>query len=194
MNKRNIEHILTKEPGDVSIKECVLIRDLLLKPDNDLVDRAELLLFLADRAQHVEKLIRPSLKQGLHVICDRFSDSTRIYQQSRGLSREKIDTLIGFATSGLVPDITFVLDIPINVGLKRAKDKSKYENGDRMEMAGKKFHEDVRHGFLKLAESITEQARIKIIDATPPRTIEEIHNEIVGSVSKKLWLPGERND
>jgi dTMP kinase len=164
-----------------------VIRELLLNPQNNLSNRTELFLFLADRAQHVDKLIVQSLTAGKHVISDRHSDSTRVYQCARGLSRNKVDMLLDFATDGLQPDITFVLDVPVDVGLERAKAKSAYEEGDRMENAGTKFHEDVRYGFLKLAESIEEQHRFQIIDAAPPKTIEEIHEEIITHISKKIW-------
>lgn len=188
MDKRGIEYVLTKEPGSNYIAECVKIRELLLNPKDDLSPNTELLLFLADRAAHVDKLIKPALENGKHVICDRYADSTRVYQCARGLSRAKIDLLIDFATNGLQPDLTIVLDVPVEVGLKRAKAKSIYKDGDRMEKADNKFHQDVRHGFLKLAESITERHRFKVINAAPPKTIEEIHEEIIKCVSKKLWI------
>lgn len=190
MEDRGIPYILTKEPGTPYINECKAIRELLLNPENDLCDSAELLLFLADRAQHVSKLIIPSLAEGKHVICDRYADSTRVYQCARGFSRDKIDVFLQFATNGVMPDITFLLDVPVDVGLERARAKSIYKNGDRLENAGVKFHEDVKYGFLKLAESIEEQHRFSIIDTTPPKTVEQTHKEIVDKVSKKLWING----
>ena len=191
MKTRGIKHKLTKEPGSTQIEECIKIRELLLNPTSSLVPAAELLLFLADRAQHVNKLIKPSLAAGEHIICDRYSDSTRVYQCARGLNRNKIDILLNFATDGLVPDLTFLLDVPVDVGLERAKAKSIYKEGDRMEKAGEQFHKDVRYGFLRLAESIEEQHRFQVIDAAPPKTIEEIHNEIIDHVSKKIWIGSE---
>ena len=189
MKNRKISHIKTKEPGSSFIKECVKIRSLLLDAENDIVPLSELFLFLADRAQHVERLIRPELEKGNHVVCDRYIDSTKVYQCARGLSRDKIDVLIDFATSGLTPDLTFILDVPVDVGLERAKAKSN-GTGDRIEQAEVKFHEDVRYGFLKLAESIQEEHRFQIINAAPPKTIEEIHEEITKHLSKKLWING----
>jgi len=188
MKKRNIPHVLTKEPGCPYIPECGKIRELLLDPKSDLTDTAELLLFLADRAQHVEMFIKKQLEQGIHVISDRYADSTRIYQCARGFSRTKIDMLLEFATGGLTPDLTILLDVPVNIGLERARAKSIFKDGDRMEQAGVKFHEDVRHGFLKLAESLSERHRFVVIDTSPPKTIEETHKEIVKIVSKKLWI------
>ena len=192
MNKRNIPCVFTKEPGSDHIKECVKIREMLLNPQYTLTAPAELLLFLADRAQHVNFFIKPSLDSGKHVICDRYADSTRIYQSARGLDRSTIDLLLGFATGGLMPDVTFLLDIPVDIGLERAKAKSIYKEGDRIEKAGKDFHEAVRFGFLKLAESITEEHRFQVINSSPPKTLEETHQEIISCISNKLWI-GEEN-
>jgi len=194
MKKRNIPHVLTKEPGCPYIQECVKIRELLLDPKNELTTTAELLLFLSDRAQHVEMFIRKQLEKGVHVIGDRFSDSTRIYQCARGFSRSKIDMLLELATGGLTPDLTILLDVPTSIGLERAKAKSIFKDGDRMEQAGARFHEDVRHGFLKLAESLSERHRFVVIGTSPPKTIAETHEEIVKHISKKLWVDGSEED
>jgi dTMP kinase len=191
MNKRGIENVLTREPGNPYIEECAAIRELLLNPLNNLDRDAELLLFLADRAQHTYRLILPSLNAGKHVICDRYADSTRIYQCCRGLGRDKVDRLIEFATSGLTPNLTFVLDIPVEIGLQRVKENSIYKEGDRMEMAGQKFHNDVRYGFLKLSEEIG-QTRFNVIDVAPPKTIKCISDEIIKIVSRELWAAGYR--
>jgi len=189
MKDRNISHCLTKEPGDPKIAECAKLRKLLLDPENDLVPSSELFLFLADRAQHVEKLIKPEMKAGNHVICDRYTDSTRVYQiAARGFSRTKLDPLLVFATGGLMPDITFLLDVPVDVGLERARAKSIYKDGDRMERENAEYHEKVRQGFLRLATSLSEQGRVVRIDAAPPKTIEEVHNEVVKHISKRLWF------
>lgn len=186
MSIRGIKHHTTKEPGSPHIFECPRIRELLLDPRNDLAPTSELLLFLADRAQHVDKFIKPALEEGIHVICDRYSDSTRVYQCARGLSRSKIDMLLDFATTGLDPDLTIILDVPVEVGLERAKARSIYKDGDRMEKAGLRFHEDVRNGFLKLAGGVSSD-RFTVIDASPPKTIDDIHKEVIKEVSKKLW-------
>jgi dTMP kinase len=187
MNERDIPCVLTKEPGTSYVEECVKIRELLLNPKCNLCASAELLLFLADRAQHVENFILPTLKSGKHVICDRYSDSTRVYQSARGLSKRIIDQLINFATGKLNPDVTFLLDVPVNIGLERAKIKSIYKDGDRMEKAGDKFHEDVRHGFLKLSESLEDGLRWKVINAAPPKEIDDIHKEVTEHISLKIW-------
>jgi dTMP kinase len=189
MKQRNIPHVVTKEPGSPHVAECIKYREILLNPKNEICNTSELLLFLADRAQHVEKFIRPTLESGMHVICDRFSDSSLIYQSVRGISITKVEALIDFATGGLKPDLTFVLDMPVKMALQRAKKNSKYEGGDRMENAGEKFHEGVRHGFLKLAESLSEQNRMHVVNVTPPKIKEDINKEIISFVSKALWIP-----
>lgn len=186
MSGRGIPHKISKEPGCPHIVECQRIRELVLDPQFDITSRSELLLFLADRAQHIEKFIIPTLERGEHVIVDRFSDSTRALQSARGLSRQKIDLLLEFTTDSLDPDLTFILDVPVEVGLARAKAKSIYKEGDRMEMAGVQFHEDVRHGFLRLAEN-PKETRFHIINAAPPKTIEQVHQEVVEEVSRRLW-------
>lgn len=193
MKQRNIPHVLTKEPGCLSIPECVEIRDLLLNPKNNLCNTAELFLFLADRSQHIEMFIKKNLAEGIHVISDRFSDSTKVYQCARGLSVSKVDMLLNFATGGLTPDITFLLDAPVEIGLERAKAKSIFKEGDRIEREEIKFHEKVRFGFLKLAESIAERNRFVVIDTCPPKTIESTHDEIIKYISRKLWIK-EEND
>lgn len=187
MSKLNIPHILTKEPGSPHLGECAKIRQLLLDPSNDLTPSAELMLFLSDRAQHVEKLIRPSLAKGIHVVCDRYIDSTRVYQGvSRGLGRTRLDPMLEFVTGGLMPDMTFVFDMPPDVGLERAKAKS--TGGDRIEREAMDFHMRVRQGFLKLAGNLSEQGRIVLINAAPPKTVEAIHAEVVSHMSKRLWV------
>jgi len=187
MAKLNIQHVATKEPGSPQLGECAKIRQLLLDPSNDLTSSAELMLFLADRSQHVEKLIRPSLAMGLHVICDRYVDSTRVYQGvSRGIGRSRLDPMLEFVTGGLMPDLTFVFDVPPEVGLERAKAKG--AGGDRIEREAIEFHMKVRQGFLKLAGTLSEQGRIVLINAAPPKTVEAIHAEVVAHMSRKLWV------
>lgn len=193
MEERNIPHIVTKEPGS-ELAECKKIREILLNPQNDVADAAELLLFLADRAQHVERMLKPALEEGKHVICDRYTDSTRVYQGIRKLGRTKLDPLLEFATRGLMPDVTFIIDVPVEVGLGRAKKVGEYQGGDRMERQADEFHQQVRQGFLKLSECLSEQGRMVLVDAAPPKTIEQIHREIASHVSGRLWsVPGDES-
>lgn len=185
MKERGILHKTTKEPGSQHLIECQKIRNLVLNPKYDITDRSELLLFLADRAQHIEKFILPNINNNIHIIVDRFIDSTTVIQSARGISRQTIDLLLDFTTNSLKPDLTFILDIPVSIGLTRAKDKSIYKFGDRIERASPQFHNDIRHGFLKLAET---ENRFRVIDAS--KSIDEIHQEIVKEVSRKLWIGG----
>ena len=187
MKERGIECELTKEPGTKHIRECVEIRKLVLDPSYNISARSELFLFLADRALHVDRFINEKLEQGIHVISDRFADSTRVYQCVRGLDRDMVDTLIDFATDGLVPDVTFLLDVPPYLGIERARKKSEYKGGDRMEIEDMSFHESVRNGFLKLASSVSDGYRFVTIN-TDKSSVEETHKKIIDVVSNKLWI------
>ena len=183
MESKNIDAILTKEPGSPHVKECVDIRKLLLGEDNNITSKAELMLFLADRNLHVENLIVPNLEKGIHVISDRYADSTRIYQQNRGFSRNKLDDLLEFATNDLVPDITFLLDVEPEV----AWDRINRRNLDRMENEGLDFHRKVRDGFLRLAESFEDGHRFYVIKATD-LSKDEVFALIEKKISELLWL------
>lgn len=153
---------VVREPGSTWLGEQV--RGVLLTvPDVGaarMSDRAEALLFAAARAQLVNEVIRPALDRGEIVLADRFSDSTRAYQVAgRGLPAAAIDQIITFATNGLEPNLTFLLDIDAAVGLAR-KDK----RGDRLEREDLEFHQRVRLGYRALAERHPE--RVVVLDAT----------------------------
>lgn len=157
----------TREPGGCGLGER--IRTLLLEKDRfEVGERAELLLFLASRAQHVLECIEPALANGKVVLCDRFSDSTLAYQGvARGLGIESLRRLCDFAAAGLWPDLTFYLDIDPQIGLERiSADENRVGMIDRMEAQALDFHQSVRQGFLTLAAS--EPERICIIDARLP--------------------------
>ena len=166
--------LTTREPGGTPIG--LHIRDLLLNPHfEDMKPRAEVLLFLADRAQHVDQVIRPALKRGDIVLCDRYADSTLAYQgYGHGhFDLKQLRALIEFATGGLWPDRTFLLDLPPEQGLTR--------NGaqrDRLESHALDFHRRVRQGYLEMAAA--EPHRWVVLDATRPW--EEIQNELRGHV------------
>ena len=153
--------LLTVEPGATELG--VAIRTLLLEQrSREVSPLAELLLFFADRAQHVHEVVRPALAAGRIVISDRYADSTTAYQgYGRGLSLDLIRTLTAHATGGLVPDLTLLLDLPVAAGLARARRRGL---ADRMESEEIGFHERVRQGYLKLAAE--EPARWVVIDAT----------------------------
>lgn len=153
--------VLTREPGGTPIAET--IRGILLDPANAaMVPMAELLLYEAARAQHVQELIRPALEAGKIVICDRFQDSTTAYQGAgRRLGEVNVQELHAVATGGLEPDLTIFLDLPVDEGLRRAVSASE---PDRIEREDLSFHERVHQGFVDLAERYPE--RIERLDAS----------------------------
>ena len=160
LRDRGWETVVSREPGGTGIG--ISIRNILLDPSfSGIVNRTELLLFLADRAQHVEELIVPALKDGKIVLCDRFVDSTVAYQVGgRGFSDEIISQLNQFATAGLSPDITFLLDVEYDIGIKRAT----RVYADRLEKEHEEFHKKIRKKYLEIAKQ--EPKRIHIIDTT----------------------------
>jgi len=153
------EVLVTAEPGGDPVAER--IRTLLLDPTHAISDRAELLLFEAARAQHVSKVILPALRSGGVVVCDRFADSSLAYQGlARGIGLEVVESINEFATEGLKPDLTILLDLPVEEGLGRTQSK------DRMTSEGIEFHNAVRKGYLALAAR--EPDRFVVIDARKP--------------------------
>lgn len=137
--------LLTREPGAGAVGTA--IREILLHGE-DLAAEAELFLFLADRAQHVKTMIRPHLEEGGIVLCDRYTDSTVVYQgYGRGLSLELLRDWNRFATKGLVPDLTLLLDLEAEKGLARLQNK------DRLDSEPVEFHQRIRAGFLSEAKA-----------------------------------------
>ena len=176
LQKVGYEVVLTHEPGGTSISEQ--IRGILLNREHcEMVSTTELLLFAASRAQHVSERIIPALDEGKIVISDRFADSMIAYQgYARGLELELIGHLNRISAQGLTPNLTFVLDLPVEIGLERAR-RSR-ESMDRMESERIEFHRRLREGFLTIASQ--EPDRVKVIDAqiSPDRVYEEIRAEI----------------
>ena len=168
-NKAGRKTLLTREPGAGILG--AKIREILLNYDGEVSPNCESFLFLADRAQHVEGMIKPALEEGTIVLCDRYTDSTLAYQgYGRELDMERIKYLNNLATSGLKPDLTIVFDVDIETSLSRIG-KSK----DRMESAGVDFFNRVRRGYLEIAKQ--EPDRVKIIDSSD--TIENVHKKVV---------------
>ncbi len=159
----------TFEPGDCSIGGAV--RQILLDPENTQLDnRAEALLYAADRAQHVAEVIRPALESGADVVCDRYIGSSVVYQgMGRELGTEEVAAISGFATDELRPDLVIVLDADLSVSSERLGDDL-----DRLEAAGSEFHQKVRAGFLELAR--THPQNWIVLDGTG--TIEEVSDRI----------------
>jgi dTMP kinase len=138
----------------------------------------EALLILAARRQHVDHVIKPALKRGMTVVCDRFSDSTLAYQgYARGLDLKLLRAMNEWATGGLTPDMTLLFDVPVAIGLRRRRGQATTQN--RLDREAERFHKKVRAGFLQLARR--EPRRIKIVDATQP-------SESVGAMVETLVL------
>jgi dTMP kinase len=156
--------VLTQEPGGTQIGRA--IRALLLdRRHGGMLPMAELLLYYADRAQHVGERLRPALAQGRLVICDRYADSSIAYQgYGRGLPLDMVLAITQAATGGLKPDLTFLLDVPVEVGLSRVRQRG--AGRDRLEAEEVAFHERVRDGYLALVER--EPERWLRIDALEP--------------------------
>ncbi len=168
--------LTTREPGGTEIGEQ--IRNILvhnLKGD-EMTPETELLLFAASRAQHVRELIAPNLTKGVIVLCDRFLDSSTVYQGiARNLAADPVAQINRFAVGNAMPDLTFILDVPTKVSLARIKQRAS-DLPDRMERENIEFYEKVRAGYLLLAKSMPE--RVVVIDGT--------QNEAV--VEKKIWV------
>lgn len=169
LTENNYDVLVTREPGAKGLGEK--LRDILLNYDGEVSDRCESFLFLADRAQHIDTIVKPAIKQGKIVLCDRHTDSTVAYQgYGRGLDIEQINKLNNIATDGLKPDLTFVFDVDIETSMCRVGGEK-----DRMESSGDNFFNRVRNGYLEIAEK--EPARVKVIDAKLP--IDEVFEKVL---------------
>ena len=174
LRSKGYQTLLTREPGSKGLG--IKLREILLNYNGEVSPRAESFLFLADRAQHVDCIIKPALENGVIVLCDRHTDSTVAYQgYGRGLDLEQIHNLNNIATNGLKPDLTIVLDVDVETSQKRVGAEK-----DRMESAGIEFFERVRKGFLEIAKQ--EPERVKVVDST--QSIEEIHKQILELVAR----------
>ena len=192
LDRRGVAHILTREPGGTTIGAHIsTIRTLLLNRQAEGIDPvSELFLYLADRRQHVAKMLGPALKAQKIVLCDRYTDSTLAYQgYGRGLDLDMLRGLNEVATEGLKPDLTLLFDCDWVVGLARAWDRAdKLEAGtqreDRFESEEIDFHRRVRQGYLALAAA--EPERFRIIDAARP--IEDVQADVRRVVGHALGL------
>ena len=174
LRNKGYKTLLTREPGSKGLG--VKLREILLNYDGEVSPVCESFLFLADRAQHVDCIIKPALENGTIVLCDRHTDSTVAYQgYGRGLDLNQIHNLNKIATSGLKPDLTVVLDVDVETSQKRVGAEK-----DRMESAGIEFFERVRQGFLEIAKQ--EPERVKVVDST--QSIEEIHKQILELIGR----------
>ena len=178
--KRGIDVVKTREPGGSPGAEA--IRNLLVTGDRGRWEpQTETLLHFAARADHVARTIRPALDDGSWVICDRFVDSTIAYQgYGQGVDRAFIDMLARSVLGDLKPDLTLLLDLPVEAGLARAASRRGAE--DRYETMDRSFHEALRRGFLALAAE--EPSRFEIIDATAD--MDKVAGRIADAVDRRL--------
>lgn len=168
--------ILTREPGAKGLGEK--LREILLNYDGEVSSNCESFLFLADRAQHIDTIIKPAIQNGVVVLCDRHTDSTVAYQgYGRSLDLDQIKHLNNIATSGIKPDITFILDIDIETSLIRIG-----KGRDRMENSGREFFERVRNGYIEISKQ--EPERVKLLNGKD--TIDNLNKQIIDSVQKIL--------
>jgi thymidylate kinase len=186
LEARGLRVRTTCEPGGSRIG-AELRRVLLSLENRDLCPRAELFLYLADRAQHVAQVVRPAIKAGEIVLCDRFADSTVAYQAyGRGLDEELLHGLNAQAVDGLWPDLTILLDIDPTTGLTRALERNRAEGmtvaEGRFEAESLAFHTRVRQGYLALAARFPQ--RMCVLDASG--SIEEIAANVRQQVEKRL--------
>ena len=176
LEKSGYDVVLTREPGAKGLGEK--IREILLNYDGIVSDRCESFLFLADRAQNIDIIVKPAVREGKIVLCDRHIDSTVAYQgYGRGLDLERINKLNKLATDGKMPDLTIVFDIDVETSMKRVGKKK-----DRMERAGVEFHNRVRNGYLEIAKN--EPERVKVVDGT--MSVEEVFEKIKNTINKTL--------
>jgi len=186
LSQRDIPHRVTREPGGTRLGK--LIRKMLLDPTHrEMEPLTELFLYAADRAQHIAQVIRPSLESRQWLICDRFADATTAYQgYGRGQDRTFIQQLNQWATQGLWPHLSLLLDCPVEMGLERARrriiDTALEGREDRFEQQDLDFHQTVREGYLELAAQ--NSARFRILDAT--QELKRLHEEIINLLEPYL--------
>jgi dTMP kinase len=184
LRTRNFDIVTTLEPGGTPLGRR--LRQAFLETEENVSPIAELLLFAADRSQHVELLIKPSLAENKIVISDRYADSTFVYQGAgRGFDEKTVNQVIELATGGLKPDLTFFFDLPVEESIRRKNSRNTNgEQQNRMDKENYEFYVRVREAYLKLAEQ--EKERFRLIDAN--RSINEISSEVI-----RIWDEVENN-
>jgi len=188
LSDRGIAHVVTREPGGTPLAEK--IRDLVLVAREPLPDTAELLLMFAARAVHLQNLIEPNLIAGRWVLCDRFTDATYAYQGAgRGLGDDQIRPLELLVQRARRPDLTLLLDVPVAVGLQRARRRNQdtgieHADQDRFERQRAEFFERVRAAYLVRAAA--EPGRVSVIDAG--RSADEVTSQIIEVLGARTWI------
>ncbi len=174
--KQSRDVVITREPGAKGLGEK--LREILLNYDEEIAPRCESFLFLADRAQHIEQIVKPAVLEGKIVLCDRHTDSTVAYQgYGRGLNLNEINYLNNLATGGLKPDLTVVFDVDIETSMARVGSEK-----DRMETSGTEFFNRVRNGYLEIAKQ--EPERVKVLNAA--KSIDAVFSDLLKLVTPLL--------
>ncbi|BFH65927.1 dTMP kinase [Paenibacillus azoreducens] len=181
LENRPIPHIITREPGGIEIAEK--IREIILNPSHTAMDaRTEALLYAASRSQHLAERVEPALAEGKLVLCDRFVDSSLVYQgYARGIGVDQVWSINQFAIHDRMPQLTFYLDIEPEIGMARIA-ASKEREVNRLDLEGLPFHHKVREGYMKLVERFPD--RIVVIDAS--QTIENVERDIIRSLEERI--------
>jgi dTMP kinase len=177
--------VCTREPGGTALADN--IRQVFVNPPTNeaVLPLTELFLVSAARHQHTMQFIYPQLDQGTWVLCDRYADSTRVYQGLiQNLDDELCETVIRTSTNGLVPDLTLVLDCPVEVSCQRLAQREAETKASRFDKRGSTFHQQIRDGFLRLADR--DSARISVLDACGPS--QSIVEQALATISDKGWL------
>lgn len=182
LEKSGLQVVMTREPGGCD--NALALRKMLVEGDADRWDGlSETLLYSAARNEHLREVIRPELKNGRWIICDRFADSTHVYQgEGRGMPYDVLEYVSNIVVKDTWPDLTFVLDMPTEDGLYRARGRQENMFENRFETIEDSFHERVRQGFLKIAKKNPQRCRV--IDAKG--TIEEVHERVKNALFQYL--------
>jgi dTMP kinase len=181
LQNRSMPYRITREPGGIEIAEK--IRSIILDPAHTAMDaRTEALLYAASRSQHLAEVVEPALREGLTVLCDRFVDSSLVYQgHARGLGMEEVWSINRFAIGNRMPDLTFYLDVEPEIGLSRiAANQDREVN--RLDMESLAFHQKVREGYHLLIKANPE--RIVVLDANRP--IHLVEQDIVRTLEERV--------
>jgi dTMP kinase len=181
LQNRSMPYRITREPGGVEIAEK--IRSIILDPAHTAMDaRTEALLYAASRSQHLAEVVEPALREGLTVLCDRFVDSSLVYQgHARGLGIEEVWSINRFAIGDRMPDLTFYLDVDPEIGLSRIAANQEREV-NRLDLESLSFHQKVREGYQLLVDANPD--RIVVLDANRP--IHMVEQDIVRTLEERV--------
>ncbi len=181
LNTHDIANVFTREPGGYQVNICQNIRQLLLE-NNNLDPHTEALLFAANRCEHVQQLVKPSLSEGKIVVCDRFVDSSLAYQGAgRELGIKEVEAINDFALQGLEPDVTIFIDLPPEIGLARINQFRAHEK-NHLDEAPLAFHQQVYQGYQHIIKH--HKKRFHVVNGQ--QSLEEILHTIITIINKKL--------